>query len=130
MNNNTQQFITTVRELDKHVGEIIFCFFYKDNLKEELGDNFSRPYDEDNILLMWAFKYEGRNRTPKTSIRNVRLFGKDEVYLIDRLGGVNHKPRYTRETAECSAQAYIKLPTKEELIKYQNILRHKRIFGK
>lgn len=124
------QLITTVEELNKHVGEYIVCFYYKDYTKEQ-NATFSRPYNEDNIKFMWIFKLtEKVKEQPNLSIRHLDLIGINFVCLMDDSPFGNKKPPYLMKGAGgCNAQSYARLPTKEELNKYKNTLRHIRIFG-
>lgn len=123
------QFITTVEELNKHVGEYIICFYYKDYVKEYTGD-FSRPYDEDNIKFMWMFKLIEKVNAPlNSSIRHIDLYGNNFVCLIDKQQRDKKPPYLMKGEGGCNAQSYARLPTKEELNKYRNVMRHIRIFG-
>jgi hypothetical protein len=124
------QLITTVEELNKHVGEFIVCFYYTDYTKE-FNENFVRPYDEDNIKFMWIFKLtEKVKEQPNLSIRYVDLIGINFVCLMDDSPFGNKKPPYLiKGEGSCTAQSYVRLPTKEELNKYRNVTRHIRIFG-
>lgn len=124
------QFIETVEELNKHVGEYIVCFYYKDYTKEYTS-GFSRPYDEDNIEFMWMFKLTRKvDALSNSSIRHTELHGDNFVCLMD-----NSKyrdkipPHLMKGEGSCTAQSYARLPTKEELNKYRNVIRHIRIFG-
>ena len=125
------QLITTVEELNKHVGEIIVCFYYKDYTKE-YNDNFLRPYDEDNIKFMWMFKLTRKvDDTSNSSIRHTDLYGDNFVCLMDDDKHRNKKlPYLIKGEGSSNAQSYAKLPTKDELNKYRNVIRHIRIFGK
>ena len=125
------QFITTVEELNKHVGEVIVCFYYKDYIKEYTGD-FSRPYDEDNVKFMWMFKLTTKVDAPSnSSIRHTDLYGDNFVCLMDDDKRRDKKPPYLMKgEGSCNAQSYARLATKEELNKYRNVTRHIRIFGK
>lgn len=125
------QLITTVEELNKHVGEFIVCFYYKDYTKE-YNDNVLRPYDEDNIKFMWMFKLTRKvDATSNNSIRHTDLYGDNFVCLMDDDKRRDKKPPYLMKGEGASnAQSYARLPTKEELNKYRNVMRHIRIFGK
>jgi hypothetical protein len=125
------QLITTVEELNKHVGEYIVCFYYKDYTKE-YNDNFLRPYDEDNIKFMWMFKLTRKvDATSNNSIRHTDLYGNNFVCLMDDNKHRDKKtPFLIKGEGSSNAQSYAKLPTKEELNKYRNVIRHIRIFGK
>ena len=124
------QFITTVEELNKHVGEYIVCFYYKDYTKE-YNSNVLRPYDEDNIKFMWMFKLTRKvDATLNTSIRHTYLDGDNFVCLMDDDKRRDKKPPYLMKgEGSCTAQSYARLATKEELNKYRNVMRHIRIFG-
>ena len=124
------QLITTVEELNKHVGEYIVCFYYKDYTKEYNGD-FSRPYDEDNIKFMWMFKLTRKVNAPlNTSIRHTYLDGDNFVCLMDNSKYRDKIPPYLMKSeGSCNGQSYARLATKKELNKYRNVLRHIRIFG-
>lgn len=124
------QLITTVEELNKHVGEFIVCFYYKDYTKE-YNNNALRPYDEDNIVFMWMFKLIKKVDAPSnSSIRHTELYGDNFVCLIDKQHRDKKPPYLMKGKGACNAQSYAKLPTKEELNKYRNVTRHIRIFGK
>ena len=124
------QLITTVEELNKHVGEYIVCFYYKDYTKEYTSD-FSRPYDEDNIKFMWMFKLTEKVNAPSnSSIRHLDLYGDNFVCLMDDNKHRDKKlPYLIKDEGSGNAQSYARLPTKEELNKYRNVIRHIRIFG-
>lgn len=128
--NNTETYATTIGELNKHVGEIVVCFYYKDYNKEYDG-NFTRPYDENNISFMWAFKLVKPINGPlELNPRYQDIYGEDSVCLIDRQKSRTLKtPYFMKHEQSCNAQAYVRLPTKEELAKYKNILRYVKIFG-
>ena len=125
------QLITTVEELNKHVGEYIVCFYYKDYTKE-FNENLVRPYDEDNVKFMWMFKLTKKvDATSNSSIRHTDLYGDNFVCLMDDDKRRNKKlPYLIKGEGSGNAQSYAKLPTKEELNKYRNVIRHIRIFGK
>ena len=124
-----EQLITTVEELNKHVGEYIVCFYYKDYTKE-YNDNFLRPYDEDNVKFMWMFKLTRKiDATSNSSIRHTDLYGDNFVCLIDKQHKDKKPPYLIKGEGSGNAQSYAKLPTKEELNKYRNVMRHIRIFG-
>lgn len=115
------QFITTVEELNKHVGEHIVCFYTSE---------FLRPYDEDNIVFMWMFKLiEKVNAPSNSSIIHIDLYGNNFVCLIDKQHRDKKPPYLMKGEGVCNAQSYARLPTKEELNKYRNVMRHIRIFG-
>lgn len=128
--NNTETYVTTIGELNKHIGEIVVCFYYKDYNKEYDG-NFTRPYDEENISYMWAFKMTHPIMgAPGINLRHADLSGTDFVCLIDRqMSRTRKTPYFMKHEQSCSAQAYVRLATKEELAKYRNVLRYIRIFG-
>ena len=116
------QFITTVEELNKHVGEFIVCFYYKD---------YTEEYNEDNIVFMWMFKLIKKVNAPSnSSIRHTELYGDNFVCLIDKQHRDKKPPYIMKGEGACNAQSYARLATKEELNKYRNVIRHIRIFGK
>ena len=127
---NKETYFTTVGELNKHIGEIVVCFYYRDYNKE-YDKSFTRPYDESNISFMWAFKMTHPIMgAPGINLRQADLSGTDFVCLINRQKSRTLKtPYFMKHEQSCNAQAYVRLPTKEELIKYRNVLRYRRIFG-
>ena len=131
---NKETYLTTVGELNKHIGEIVVCFYYRDYNKEYDG-SFTRPYDESNISFMWAFKMTHPIMgAPGINLRHADLSGTDFVCLIDRQMSRARKttrktPYFMKHEQSCNAQAYVRLATKEELTKYRNVLRYRRIFG-
>lgn len=127
---NKETYLTTIGELNKHIGEIVVCFYYKDYNKE-YDRSFTRPYDESNISFMWAFKMTHPIMgAPGINLRRADLSGTDFVCLIDRqMGRTRETPYFMKHEQSCNAQAYVRLPTKEELTKYRNVLRYRRIFG-
>ena len=127
---NKETYLTTVGELNKHVGEIIVCFYYRDYSKE-YDNSFTRPYDEKRISYMWAFKMTHPIMgAPGINLRHADLSGTDFVCLMDNQGGKDKlAPYFMKHEQSCNAQAYVRLATKEELTKYRNVLRYRRIFG-
>lgn len=127
---NKETYFTTVGELNKHIGEIVVCFYYKD-YSREYDSGFTRPYDESNISFMWAFKVTRPiQATPYLNIRHADLSGTDFVCLINRQSSRTCKtPYFMKHEQSCNAQAYVRLATKEELTKYMGVLRYRRIFG-
>lgn len=127
---NKETYFTTVGELNKHIGEIVVCFYYRDYNKE-YDNSFTRPYDESNISFMWAFKMTHPIMgAPGINLRRADLSGTDFVCLIDRQDSRTLKtPYFMKHEQSCNAQAYVRLATKEELTKYMGVLRYRRIFG-
>lgn len=128
--NNTEKYITTIGELNKHIGEIVVCFYYKDYDEEYYDSSFVRPYDEENISYMWALKLVKPINGPlELNPRYQDIYGEDFVCLIDIKTHNKKTPYFMKHEQSCNAQAYVRLATKEELAKYRNVLRYIRIFG-
>ena len=127
--NNTETYITTIGELNKHIGEIVVCFYYIGD-DAEFDISFVRPYDEENISYMWAFKLvKPINEPLELNPRHQNIYGEDSVCLIDRQPHNRETPYFMNHEQHCNRQSYVRLPTKEELAKYRNVLRYIRIFG-
>jgi len=132
--NNTETYITTIGELNKHIGEIVVCFYYigddAEYDEEYYDSSFVRPYDEENISYMWALKLVKPINGPlELNPRYQDIYGEDSVCLIDIKPHNKKTPYFVKHEQHCNRQSYVRLPTKEELTKYKNILRYERIFG-
>lgn len=135
--NEEIQNILTIDELKNYIGKPIVCYYYKDYITEFRDHEIQRELPEDDIMYMWMFvltEIEEEEYKDNT-IRGKTIYGKNIIVLIDSNGKIlrGTKPhiisRIGSEKEPSSAQAYIRTPTKRELITYMNIFRHRRIFG-
>lgn len=130
-------YIKTIEELEKYQGKLVVCFYYKDDHTKEYQDHDLYRLNEpkENIGYMWImrFEYIPTQMLNDHSIRNKHLRYKDGyVCLANNLGAVSYTvPSIVQHEGDntCSAQSYIRTPTKEEIKIYMNAFRHKRIFG-
>ena len=122
MINKEPQYISSVGELNKHVGEILVCYYY-------WGNKIDKPW------FMWMGKFQGLVKScnfgthDRDSIRGKRLLMDNEMTIGDCYG-FKQKAPYELLGNSCDAQSFIRTPTKEELKTYMNFFRHIRIFGR
>ena len=113
------QFIETVDELNKHKGEILLFYYYRNKT--------------DKPWYMWMGKYMGlqwpENYYGRESIEGVRLMMENQITIGDCYG-FDRKVPYELNGKGCDAQQYIRIATEEEFKTYMYFQRHKRIFGK
>ena len=129
-------YIKTLEELAKYENKLVVCFYYKDYNKEHQDHSLFRLDEpKENIGYMWIMRFESipPQILKDNSIRDKQLKYKNGyVCLVNNLGTANHKVPSIMEYAGeniCSAQSYIRTPTKEEIKIYMNMFRHRRIFG-
>ena len=134
MNDNEVIYIKTIDELKNYSNKLLVCYYYRDYQKEQTDHNLDRPNEpEEKIAFMWIMRYDSMPTQMFTDnpIRGKTLSFKDNyVCLIDNIRPNTITPCLEKfHGRECSAQAYIRTPTKKEMNIYMNLLRHKRIFG-
>ena len=116
------QHIKTVDELNKHIGEILVCYYYWNH-------KIDKPW------FMWMGKFLGiseiNSRTRDKSIKGKYLYVEKQMTIGDCYGFDRYKKvPYELIGTGCDAQSYIRIPTKEELKIYMSFFRRIRIFGR
>ena len=131
MKKNNYIYITTQEELNKHLNELIVCYYYTDHYKE-LNDEFFDPDNKKRIIqYKWMFIFKGINdnqRSP-TSIRHIILNSLNAIQLHSMDSNEPKIIYKNRTITEASAQHYIRLATKEEKLIYIKLMRKRRIYG-
>ena len=127
-------YITTLQEAKNYIGKLVVCYYYKNN-KESTDMTLFRPNEpKENIAYMWIMKLAA---IPQQVVIDNSIRGKTFSYEKQYICLINNTPYGCRGKTpfmvngceECSAQTYMRTPTKDEINIYMNFLRHKRIFG-
>jgi len=126
--------IITIEELNQYINQYVVLYYYKDYNKD-MGTTQRPNLPIENVSFMWMFKLIPENKDintdDKKTIRGTTIYGKDFVCLVDSQHTTKTAPYIMdeRHNGYSTAQSYARTPTKQEMITYMNLMRHKRIFG-